>query len=180
MSTFQIGSRPAPGFDDPAGVLLHCHRRIEQRLAALPKIISALRSSPEGGDEDALGALSDVLRYFDNGARRHHEDEEASIFPRLAGDESRELLATLADEHRTHEAIYLAFRTVAQRILDTPAEGAPLADELAMHTRALTEVYQSHIAREEKDLVPLIRKLDEVELRAIGIEMRLRRGGSEQ
>ena len=175
MATFQIGSRPPPGFEDPVGVMAHCHRRIEQKLAMIPRIVVALRS----GDEEAMSALEEVLRYFDHGGRRHHEDEEYSVFPRIASDLSRALIDDLTAEHRAHEAIYLAFRTVAKRILDMPAEGATLADELAVHGAALTDVYKAHIAKEEADLFPIIQALEEKELRAIGLEMRLRRGGED-
>lgn len=175
MATFQIGSRPPPSFEDPVGVMAHCHRRIEQKLAAIPRIVVALRA----GEEEALPALEEVLRYFEHGARRHHEDEEYSVFPRLAGDESRPLLEQITSEHRTNDAIYLAFRTVAKRILDMPAEGGTLADELAMHGQALAEAYKAHIALEEESLFPLVKKLEDKELRAIGLEMRLRRGGED-
>jgi hemerythrin-like domain-containing protein len=174
VSTFQIGKKPPPGFDDPVGMLKQCHRRIEARLDSLPRIAAALR---EGRDE-ARPALADVVAHFDNAGRRHTEDEEFSLFPRIAGDHTNALLARLENEHREHDAIYLAFRAVSRKIIDdgpTPR----LVDELAQHTAALSAAYRDHIAVEEQHLFPAAAVLDEAQLRAIGIEMRLRRGGGE-
>ena len=171
MAHFQIGSKPPASYDDPAGMLVHCHRRIEGNLDSLPRILDALAAC----DPEAKPALGEVLRYFDRAGVRHTEDEEFSVFPRIAGDATRALIDTLHAEHQEHEVIYLAFRTVALKLLEAPdPERIP---ELRDHAKALSGAYRDHIAREEKDLIPAIQALPEVELRAIGLEMRLRRGG---
>ncbi len=172
VAPFQIGAKPPAGYDDPAGMLTQCHRKIEQRLAALPRIAAALRA----GDPAAPPALAETLDHFDHAGARHTEDEEYSVFPRLAGDDTRRLLDALSAEHRAHEAIYLAFRTVAKKLIET-APSEALVTELETHAAALTSAYRDHIAAEEKDLIPRLAALPPAELRAIGLEMRLRRGG---
>jgi hemerythrin-like domain-containing protein len=162
MSIVRIGSRPPPTFDDPVGVLGACHRRIEDRLATLERALAAL-PAPE-----ARAALADVMRYFDGAGVRHTEDEEQSVFPRL---ERTPLLADLEADHRAAEAIYLSFRMLATQ--------DPPPPEIATHAEALCRAYRAHIQREEAQLFPLARALAPEELRAIGIEMRLRRGGGE-
>lgn len=172
MSLVRIGSKPPPSFDDPVAVLESCHRKIEQLLAGLVRAAAA-PSHPE-----TASVLRDVIRYFDTGGVKHTLDEEASIFPRVRGEGKDELLESLEAEHRTAEAIYLAVRTVAQRIVDAPdsaAETAASAD-LATQAAALDAAYREHIVREEAELFPLIRALDAPQLRAIGLEMKLRRG----
>jgi|GEM_PF-2722120 len=73
----------APAFDDPLGMLLACHRRIERQLATLARL---QRHLPEHGcDVDARAAARGILRYFDTAAPSHHADEEVSVFPRLRG-----------------------------------------------------------------------------------------------
>ena len=168
MSLVRIGSKPPPSFDDPVGVLETCHRKIEERLAALVRAAAA-PSHPE-----TANVLRDFMQYFDTGGVKHTLDEEASIFPRVRaeGEAADELLETLEAEHRTAEAIYLAVRTVAQRIIDAPDAAADLATQAA----ALDAAYREHIAREESALFPRIRALDAAQLRAIGLEMKLRRG----
>jgi hemerythrin-like domain-containing protein len=166
MTLVRLGSRPPPSFDDPVGVLDACHRRIEDRLALLERAIAAL-PAPE-----AVAALADVVRHFDTAGVRHTEDEEQSVFPRLPREP---ILAELEADHRAAEAIYLAFRTVASRVAAEPS----LRDELASHAAALAAAYRGHIRREEAELFPRARALSPAELRAVGIEMRLRRGGAE-
>jgi hemerythrin-like domain-containing protein len=174
VSIVKIGSRPPPSFDDPVGVLDACHRRIEDRLALLERALAAL-PAPE-----AVAALGDVVRHFDTAAVRHTEDEEFSVFPRLAGTAALDtLIGDLEAEHRVAEAVYLAFRTVAERIKSEPALLPDVEADLRAHAAALTAAYREHIRREEAGLFPPARALPPAELRAIGIEMRLRRGGGE-
>jgi len=170
MSLVRIGSKPPPSFDDPLAVLESCHRKIEERLAALARAAAA-PSHP-----DTASVLREFMQYFDTGGVKHTLDEEASIFPRIRGEGADELLETLEAEHRTAEAIYLAVRTVAQRIVEDPATAAEAAADLPTQAAALDAAYREHIAREEAELFPLIRALDAAQLRAIGLEMKLRRG----
>jgi hemerythrin-like domain-containing protein len=168
MTVVRVGQRPPPSFDDPVGVLDACHRRIEDRLATLERALAAL-PAPE-----AVAAIGDVVRHFEGPVRRHMEDEEQSVLPRL--DRAPELDA-LEAEHRTAEAVFLAFRTVAARLAAEPQ--ADVGAELGLHAATLARIYRAHMQREEVTLFPRARALAPAELRAIGIEMRLRRGGGE-
>jgi hemerythrin-like domain-containing protein len=175
MSLFQLGGKGGkgpPGYDDPAGMLTHCHVKIEMRLASLPKICEALRAR----DPEAKAALAAVVQHFDTAGVKHTEDEEFSVFPRLSSPAARALIDKLDAEHREHEAIYLAFRTVAKKSLD---EDGDVVGELEQHAAALSSAYREHIALEERDLIPEVKALASPELRAIGLEMRMRRGGAE-
>src|SRR5687767_6678845 len=172
MSLFTLGGKAPPGYDDPAGMLVHCHAKLEQKLGSLPKICAALRA----GDGEAMRALAAIVQHFDTAAVKHTEDEEFSVFPRLSSAAARALIDKLDAEHREHEAIYLAFRTVAKKILD---EHGDIFDELEQHAAALSSAYREHIALEERDLIPEVKALAPPELRAIGLEMRMRRGGAE-
>ncbi len=170
MSLVTLGGKPPPAFDDPIGVLVHCHRKIEDKLLTLERAIAIVTTDLPGARE----ALAHVLAHLAGPGARHHEDEEFSLFPRLAGDETNALLDELNSEHRVHEAIFLSLRAVAEKIGEDPG----LVGELTDHAQALAAAYRAHMKREEDVLFPLGRALDAKELRAIGIEMRLRRGGS--
>jgi iron-sulfur cluster repair protein YtfE (RIC family) len=172
VSVFRIGASPPPSFDDPIGMLEACHRRMERQLETLVRASAALADDTAG----ALAALADVVGYFDQAGTRHKEDEEFSVFPRVMGDDTAALLARLEDEHRTHDAIYLAVKAVASRVRAEPALAAELRGDLEAHAAAMVAAYRDHMALEEAELFPLGRALDPRELRAIGIEMRLRRG----
>jgi hemerythrin-like domain-containing protein len=164
---------PAPGVDDPLGMLCACHRRIERQLATLARL---QRHLPEHGcDADARAAARAIMRYFDTAGPNHHADEEASVFPRL-----REMLpgrvdALLADLEQGHAALAAHWRRLR-----------PLLAGIAAGTRAnlspkqVTDVrgaYAAHIAREEAELIPLAAAIfDAAMLAAIGDEMAARRG----
>jgi hemerythrin-like domain-containing protein len=173
VTLIRIGGGAPPSFDDPIAMLEACHRRIEQHLGTLARAAASLAADPTA----ALAALAQVVGYFDAAGVRHHQDEEFSLFPRIMGDETAELLGRLEAEHRTHDAIYLSARTVIGRVVDDPSLAARLAPELIDHAAAMDAAYRDHIRVEEADLFPRARALDPREIRAIGLEMRLRRGG---
>ena len=173
MSLFQLGAKPPPDYSDPVGFLSACHRRIEAQFASLDRMLAALRSGEPAHVLAARAALADPIKYFAEAAAKHSLDEEASVFPRIQHPAVHEL----ASEHREHEAMYLALRTVGLRVAGGETE-ARLVDDLALHAGAMQAAYAEHIRREETDLFPLVAALDAKELRAIGIEMRIRRGGA--
>jgi iron-sulfur cluster repair protein YtfE (RIC family) len=173
VSLFQLGAKPPPDYTDPVGFLGACHRRIEAQLASLARIVTALRSGEAAQLVAARAALVDPLKYFAEAGARHSLDEDASVFPRI----QHPAVFELASEHREHEAMYLALRTVGLRIVGGETD-ARLIDDLDGHLQAMTAAYAEHIGREETEIFPLVAALDAKELRAIGIEMRIRRGGS--
>lgn len=159
------GARP----QDPFAQLTRCHRRLKEA-------ISALRTAAATRD---LETASDVSAFFARQIRRHEEDEERSLFPRLLAADAPELharLARLATEHRHHAELHEQLeRAVAGRD-DEPGGGDPwhalsrLADELA-------ETYRAHIEEEETSVFPAARDLlSPTALEAIVTEMEARRG----
>lgn len=160
---------------DPFARLENTHRRIEERLATLERAAAEL----DGVERmRALDDVYDVVRFLARGAVRHHEDEEVSLFPRLATSELAPIVASLAEEHRTHDAVYAE---LAALVRSFPADYGPeRADEarLAALARRLSDVYRAHIDREERELFPAARRaLDAVTCAAIADEMEARRGG---
>src|SRR5205809_1488196 len=93
------------GFDDPVGMLLGCHRRIEKKLATLKALCSHLAA--KGIDAEASVAAQGVLRYFGAAVAHHHDDEELDLMPLLrrrvadAGDRARleALDARIREDH---------------------------------------------------------------------------------
>ncbi|MFO1396296.1 MAG: hemerythrin domain-containing protein [Burkholderiales bacterium] len=167
-----LHAAPAPGFDDPLGVLRACHRRIEKQLATLARLRAHLPQ--HGADAQAVGAATAIMRYFDTAAVHHHEDEEESLFPRLLA--ARPDLAAVADrleaEHVTMAQRYAALRErlvaiAAQASTELPADVA----------EAFAAAYTAHIAFEEGQLFAQAdAALDAATLATIGGEMAARRG----
>ncbi len=160
---------------DPFARLENTHRRIEERLATLERAASEL----DGVERmRALDDVYDVVAFFARAAARHHEDEEKSLFPRLAAVADLEpLVRSLADEHREHDAVY---GEIAALVGAFPTDVGPeRADEarLAALARRLSDVYRAHIDREEKELFPAARRaLDAAACEEMAEEMEARRG----
>ena len=159
----KIGSRPPPSFDEPLAALLHCHEKMRERLDTLERAAAALADAPD----PAFAAIREVLEHFAKAGARHTEDEEGSVWPRVRNPALDPVLDDLSTEHRAVEAIQLALR-------DTVMRGVP--DESAAHARAFAAAYREHMRKEEEHVFPALKTLDPAEVRAIGIEMRLRRG----
>ena len=170
-----LADHAAPAFDDPLGVLSACHRRIERQLATLARLQRHLPA--HGCDHDARAAARGILRYFDTAAVHHHADEEESLFPRLierVPADAAPLVAALAADHRQLAAAWRHLRPLLAAI----AAGAR-ANLAPQQVALVRRAYDTHIAREETELIPLAEvTLDAAELAAVGAEMARRRGVS--
>src|SRR5438105_2006123 len=79
-------SRTPDGFD----VLDACHRQTLFALGKLAALVSRL--STIGADSEARQIAADVVQHFSVTARRHHEDEERHVFPRLVAEGDEEVV----------------------------------------------------------------------------------------
>jgi len=182
--SLQIGGTPLAGCDDPLGLLMDCHRRIERFLETLQRVVD----SGAGGPLDAAQreALDVALRYFAGMAVKHTADEEDSLFPRLAAEVGTdgadaavvERMAELEADHREAEEAHAEVEQLGRRWLaDDRLSAADLA-RLRELLDALTTTYREHIAHEDNEVFPVAaRRLGPEELAAIGAEMAARRGG---
>ena len=179
-------SSPAslPGFHSPAAsteapleMLSACHGRVAAQCDTLQRLERHLAT--HGSDTAAREAATAVMRYFDLAAPHHHADEEQNLFPQLreamAGSDAvciRDLTDRLCAEHRVLEGHWQALRAVLHGIAQgqavRPADG---------QVDAFVATYQTHIEREENELLPMAaRLLDDTQLAQIGRAMRERRG----
>jgi len=173
MAADPLFKSTAPGFEDPLGMLVACHRRIERELATLDRL---QRHLPEHGcDGEARAAATAILKYFDGPAPNHHADEESSLFPRLAAVPSAHAAALIADLERDHDALSAGWRRLRPLLAGIVA--GCRANLSAKEVSGLGALYAAHIGREESELIPLAaRALNGAALDAIGLEMAARRG----
>jgi hemerythrin-like domain-containing protein len=166
------------GFDDPIGMWLGCHRRIEKQLKTLAKLSAHL--SDKGIDAEASTAAQAILRYFEKSGPHHHEDEDRDLFPLIekritvAGDLAafRDLRARLEDDHRRMEPCWARLRKPLQGIADGIAK--PLAEG---DVHAFRTIYEGHIPAEDGAIPDLARRyLSAGDLEALGRSMAARRG----
>ncbi len=167
----------APGFDQPIAVLKHCHDRIRKQLATLDKLLAHL---PEhGADEQARQAAAALLKYFDQAAPLHHEDEEQDLIPMLrsiAEDNDAALLARLIpgilDDHRLMDAAWQHLHE--QLVAIANGSGTALS---AAEVRRFSERYASHMEREESHIAPMAKRLfSDAQMALLGAAMQQRRG----
>ncbi|MCW5610331.1 MAG: hemerythrin domain-containing protein [Rubrivivax sp.] len=175
-SALTLNSPPSAGFDEPFGMLVACHERVQRMLALLSRLADHLPA--QGPDGPARQAAADVMRYFDRAAPAHHEDEERHVFPRLraAGGAA----AALADElHEEHTRMAAAWQALRADLLGVAAGALPADGTGGWRARwqAFDRLYRGHIEREEAAAYPAARALlPAAELAAMGAEMARRRG----
>jgi pyridoxamine 5'-phosphate oxidase len=167
----------APGFDQPIAVLKHCHDRIRKQLATLDKLLPHLAA--HGADEQAQQAAAAVIKYFDQAAPLHHEDEEHDLFPMLhacAQGEDAALLSQMGplilDEHRQMDAMWQGLHEQLRAIADGSAALLRESD-----VRRFADTYTVHMEREEGHIAPMAKRLFSADQMAqLGQAMQLRRG----
>lgn len=166
------------GFDDPIGMWLGCHRRIEKQLATLSKLPGHL--ADKGVDAEASNAAQAILRYFEKSAPHHHGDEDRDIFPLLEKritdardlERFRTLRRQLEAEHERMAAVWARLKKPLQGI----AEGLPKTLDAA-EVAAFREIYASHIPAEDGSIPDLARRYFTAEdLETLGRSMADRRG----
>lgn len=147
----------APGLDEPLEILAACHGRIEQQLQTLAKLLDHLPQ--HGADQQAQQAARAVMRYFDSAGRNHHADEEENLFPllRLHAAGNAELEALLADLLREHQQMETAWQSLRRQLAATADGDATALDKCTAEN--FSQLYRSHIARENAEILPLAARL---------------------
>jgi hemerythrin-like domain-containing protein len=148
--------------DEPLVQLLRCHRRLEEASAALETAIA---------DRDLETAMN-VAAFYARQGRRHEDDEELSLFPRLRGQPDLDAtLHQLESEHAEHGRLSAQL----ENVLSGRADG-DLWDSLRKVGSALAASYRRHIELEERVVFPLAERVLDVDARAaIHAEMQSRR-----
>jgi hemerythrin-like domain-containing protein len=169
-------SSPAAGFEHPFEMLEACHERVQRMLKLLGRLRAHLRT--QGNDPQAQQAARDVMRYFDQAAPQHHEDEELHVFPPLlvqGKPETVAVVARLQQDHVEMEARWHATRQVLAAVADGRVEPLSAGEEATLD--AFAGLYDAHIRAEEDIAYPAAQALiDEATRSAMGQEMMRRRG----
>ena len=158
-----------PGFDDPVGMLRACH----EKMLTHCEWLTALADN-EGLDDAARETARNISRYFSQSALLHHRDEEQDPFPRINRQSLKiaELVYTLKREHETLDALWAS---IAAELKQLPADGFSAVFRQA--AREFSTLCSQHIARENRELLPLLsNSLSHQVLLEIGESMAKRRG----
>lgn len=167
-----------PGYDNPLGLLMACHRRVEGFLADQSDVAERVAGGKLGFIDRTV--LEKAQQYFAEAAPRHTADEELSLFPRLQLRADAPLLALAAELHAQHneaEPLHLAVNAALAQWLAQGALESERVEALVRDLTALRALYHVHIAREDAELFPGAKAcLLPVDLQVIGREMAARRG----
>jgi hemerythrin-like domain-containing protein len=166
-----------PDFSKPLEALKTCHVRIRTECGTMQKLVEHMQAN--GCDADARQTAAKLMRYFETAARHHHADEEEDLLPRMMtaatigrGSRLTRLVAEVATEHLEMEKIWTDLRAGLQEI--SAGENIPL-DPLDVDR--FVKLYESHIASEEANVLPLAEMLlSKDDLAEIGASMAQRRG----
>lgn len=170
---------PAAGFEAPFDMLDACHERVERMLKLLARLQQRLLVY--GWDDSVAQAARDIMRYFDQAAPLHHEDEERHVFPPLlaAGDPVLvPMVLKLQADHREMERSWVAVRGVLAPLTEPPPPGwtgiKPAQAEVLGHFAGL---YRHHLNDEDGLIYPASRQqLSADALQAMSADMMRRRG----
>lgn len=170
---------PAAGFEAPFEMLGACHERVERMLGLLAKLQQHVLL--RGWDESVASAARDVMRYFDQAAPLHHEDEERHVFPPLlAGNDAalRLIVQSLQQDHRDMEAAWAAAREVLASVAQAPPPGwAHFSPGETATLTDFTRLYNRHLREEDGLVYPASRaSLSPEALEAMSADMMRRRG----
>ena len=175
-STLPGWRAPAVGFDQPFEMLEACHERVLRMLALLDRL--RVRLQTKGCDDSAHQAARDILRYFDQAAPLHHEDEELHVFPPLLEQGDAQTVALVQRLQREHGLMSADWALARQPLLDMAegrSQGFGAADEEVFERFAAC--YASHVENEERLAYPQARGLlPEATQADMGREMAARRG----
>ncbi len=173
----QIGAKPDSGFDDPIGMLIDCHRRIERFLQIL--WVVADRAPGRALTDEEAAAVQSALHYFRVGGQRHTADEEESLFPRLRAEFAAgnfEELGGLESDHRDANDLHAAVDTLYSAWIAAGLLSPEDEQRLRSGTEQLKHLYREHIQVEEKIVFPRAAEmLDSRTIATIGLEFHARR-----
>jgi hemerythrin-like domain-containing protein len=173
----QIGAKPDSGFDDPIGMLIDCHRRIERFLHVLCVVADRARNRTLTDEE--VTAVQSALQYFRVGGQRHTADEEESLFPRLRVSSATDTLAELRrleSDHRQANELHSMVDTSYSEWIAAGHLSPEDERRLQSGTEQLKHLYEEHIQIEEKTVFPRATEmLDSQTIAAIGQEFQARR-----
>ena len=158
-------------------MLLVCHQRIREHVA----LAARLAGASAAGSDLIVDAAARLARYFTVALPLHAADEELSLRPRLerAGDDPQiaRAVAAMAAEHGPIHAAAEALVPAWNAVAGEPGRLVELATTLAAGATRLAELFEPHLAVEERVIFPLIdARIDAAGRAALAREMGERRG----
>lgn len=156
-------------------VLDACHRQTVAMLTRLSDLVSGLDQA--GSDREARKAVEEIIQFFSQTARQHHEDEERHVFPRLLDSDDPETVQAVLRLQQDHHWMDVDWRELSPLLAAIAAgQGGYDVGALREGVEIFTALTHDHIALEESCIYPQAReRFDSAELQQAAREMAERR-----
>jgi hemerythrin-like domain-containing protein len=128
--------------------ILYLREEHDHALGALDRLERGANNL--GSASDALGTISDAVRFVDHEVRRHNEREEKVLFPRLEGEEGP--VEMMLHEHRElWESLDRLQGHLHTAIMD-PNGGAAYFGGIRDESLKIVSILRTHIEKENQIL----------------------------
>ncbi|HVZ43131.1 MAG TPA: hemerythrin domain-containing protein [Ramlibacter sp.] len=169
--------QPAPSseLDEPIGAFSRCHAGFTALLRELRQLPALLLQA-----ELARDIAQRSLAGFAEGMRRHHQDEEAELFPAVlrhavAGAEAEQVAGMIERLTREHRAAEKVWRRLERHVRDAARGKAARVDTATIEE--LVTACLLHANFEEQYFLPLAERIlgrDSANKAALGMALHLR------
>ena len=176
LNFIQSAQTANPQTEDAVSLLLGCHDRIRH----FTQVGMRLAESPQAPASDRIDAARAVLRYYTVALPLHEADENESVYPRLRRalppGELAHANQQMVEQHAGINASVVELVPMWQQIERAPQSQDELGERLRLGTERLRTLWSVHLALEEDQVIPAMRKyLTEEDLTEIAREMQARR-----
>jgi len=174
-SSSPVSASPSAGSLAAFEVLDACHRQTVVMLDRLSALVDGLDKG--GPDREARQVAEEIVRFFSQTARQHHEDEERHVFPQLEDSDDPEIIQAVLRLKQDHHWMDVDWRELSPAIA-AAADGRGGYDLEALRegVEIFVALSHEHIALEESCIYPQARvRFDSATLQQMGREMAERR-----
>jgi hemerythrin-like domain-containing protein len=174
-SSSPVGTAPSAASPGAFEVLDACHRQTVDMLARLSALVSGLGQS--GPDLEARRTAGEIVHFFSQTARQHHEDEERHVFPQLQDSNDPEIVQAVLRLQQDHHWMDVDWKELSPAIAAVAENrGGYDLEALREGVEIFTALSHDHIALEESCIYPQARiRFGSAELQQMAREMAERR-----
>src|SRR5215203_2144409 len=109
------GASPSTGSPAAFEALDACHRQTVVMLARLSALVGVLDKG--GPDSEARRTAQEIVRFFSETARQHHEDEERHVFPQLQDSEDPDIVQAVLRLRQDHHWMDVDWKELSPAIV---------------------------------------------------------------
>jgi len=175
MSSSPVAAGPSAGSPGAFEVLDACHRQTVVMLDRLSALVDGLDKG--GPDREARRVAEEIIQFFSQTARQHHEDEERHVFPQLEDSDDPDVLQAVLRLKQDHHWMDVDWRELSPALEAAAGNrGGYDLEALREGVEIFTALSHEHIALEESCIYPQARgRFGSEALQQMGREMAERR-----